>query len=174
LEKDVGECGYSTYCFRHCGYGFLGYAESNALRVSCPGAEGYYQRMVLDRLQRNQMRMLGMIFSFFGLAMLTGVLSGRLSSRILDAISDGMLVLLWISFTSAFMFGIIYSAVQIFRGRWKELFSRCFDIYKRGTELGPIDVSPTITPRMRRESIAFTVIYSFLIGVTLVVALVAR
>jgi hypothetical protein len=154
--------------------GFLAMRNPMLFVFLAPGAEGYYQRMVLDRLQRNQMRMLGMIFSFFGLAMLTGVLSGRLSSRILDAISDGMLVLLWISFTSAFMFGIIYSAVQIFRGRWKELFSRCFDIYKRGTELGPIDVSPTITPRRRRESIAFTVIYSFLIGVTLVVALVAR
>ncbi len=139
-----------------------------------PGTEGYYQRMVLDRRQRNQLRMLGMIFSFFGLAMLTGVLSGRLSSKIFGAISNGMLVLLWISFTSAFMFGIIYSVVQIFRGRGKELFTDWFKMYRQGIELGPIDVSPTITPRMGRESIAFTAIYCSLIALTLVVAFVAR
>jgi hypothetical protein len=139
-----------------------------------PGAEGYYQRMVLDRHQRNQLRMLGMICSFFGLAMLTDVLSSRLSARIFGTISDGMLVLLSLSFASAFMFGITYTVVQLFRGRWKELFSDWFNIYRQGMELGPIDVSPTITPRMRRESIAFTVIYCSLIGLTLVVALVAR
>ncbi len=139
-----------------------------------PGAEGYYQRMVLDRFQRNQMRMLGMILSFFGLAILTAVLSSRLSATIFRAISDGMLVLLWLSFASAFMFGVFYMVVQVFRGRGKELFTDWFKMYRQGIELGPIDVSLTITPRTRRESIAFTAIYCSLIALTLVVAFVAR
>jgi len=152
--------------------GFLVMRNPMRLAMLAPGAEGYYQRMVLDRYQRNQMRMLGMVLSFFGLMVFTGVLKGFLRSKSFDAVSTGMLVLLWLSFIS--VSGLIYLIVQLIRGRWKELFFGWFRMYRRGMELGPIDVYPAITPRMRGESLWFTVIYFFLIGLTLTVALALR
>lgn len=83
-------------------------------------AEGYYQRMVLDRFHRNQMRMLGLVLSFVGLMIFTDVLKGPLRSKMFDAASSGMLFLLWFSFISVWVFGLLYAIVQLIRGRWKE------------------------------------------------------
>ncbi len=130
--------------------------------------------MVLDRFQRNQMRMLGMFLSFLGLMIFTGALKGFLLSKIFDAVSIGMLVLLWISFISVCLFGFTYAIVQLIRGRGKELFFGWFRMYRQGIELGPIDVYPAITPRMRRESVGFTVVYFLLIGLTVVVVIALR
>lgn len=154
--------------------GFLVMRNPMLLTLLAPGAEGYYQRMVLDRFQRIQMRMLGMVLSFFGLVVATSALSGPSSSKIFGTISNGMLVLLWLSFISGFVFGITYAVVQIFRGRWKELLFGWMGTYRRGIELGPISVHPAITPRMRKESIAFTVVYCCLLGMAFVFALTLR
>ena len=154
--------------------GFLVMRNPVRLTMLSPIAEGYYQRMVLDRFHRNQMRMVGMVVSFLGLMIFTGVLKGPLRSKIFDAASSGMLVLLWLSFISVWVFGFIFAIVQLIRGRWKELFFGWFRMYRRGMELGPIDVYPAITPRMRAESLWFTVVYFFLIGLTLVIAIALR
>ena len=59
--------------------------------TASPGEDGYYQRQVLDkRLARNQMRMLGMIGSYFGLVILTAVLNGILRFRLLQSVSDSV------------------------------------------------------------------------------------
>ncbi len=144
------------------------------LAMLAPMAQGYYQRMVLDRFHRNQMRVLGMVLSFFGLMIFTAALKGPFKYKIVDAVSSGMLVLLWFTFISAWVFGLIYAIVQLIRGRWNEFFFGWFRMLRRGMELGPIDVYPAITPRMRRESLWFTVIYFFLIGLTLAVAVARR
>jgi hypothetical protein len=154
--------------------GFLVMRNPMLLAMLAPGAEGYYQRMVLDRYQRNQMRIVGMVLSFFGLMLFTSVLKGFSRSKGFDAVSTGMLVLLWFSFISAWVSGLIYLMVQLIRGRWKELFFGWFRMYRRGIELGPIDVYPAVTPRMRVETLWFTVVYFFLIGLTLTVALTVR
>jgi hypothetical protein len=154
--------------------GFLVMRNPMRLTMLAPIAEGYYQRMVLDRFHRNQMRMVGMVLSFLGLMIFTGVLKGPLRSKMFDAVSSGMLVLLWLSFISVWVFGLLYAIVQLIRGRSKELFFGWFRMYRRGMELGPIDVYPAITPRMRGESLWFTLVYFFLIGLTLVVAIVLR
>jgi len=154
--------------------GFLVMRNPMRLAMLAPIAQGYYQRIVLDRFQRNQMRMLGMVLSFFGLMIFTAALKEPFRSKIVDAVSSGMLVLLWLAFISAWVFGLIYAIVQLIRGRWKEFFFGWFRMYRQGMELGPIDVYPAITPQMRRESLWFTVVYFFLIGLSLVVAIALR
>jgi hypothetical protein len=155
-------------------FGFLVMRNPMRLASLAPGQEGYYQRMVLDRAQRNQLRVLGMIMSLFGLVIFTTVLSGLLRFKILDNISKGMLALLWVSFIAAFGSGVIYSIVQVIRGRWKEAFLGSFRMWRQGIELGPIAVDPAITPRMHRESIIFTIIYCLLVALPFVIALVVR
>jgi hypothetical protein len=142
------------------------------LALLAPGAEGFYQRMVLDRVQRHQLRMLGMIASFFGLAVLTSILGGLLRIRVLQNVSSGMLALLWVSFIAAFGFGVIYSIFLLVQGRGKELFLGTFRMWRQGMQLGPIDLDPAITPRMRTETTVFTVVYCLLVALAFVIALV--
>ena len=154
--------------------GFLVMRNPILLALLAPRSKGYYQRMVLDRFQRNQLRMVGMTGSFFGLVILTGVLSNLLKFKILDAVSEGMLALLWVSFIGAFALGIVYLIVQLVRGRGREVFLDSFRMWRQGAELGPITVDPAITPRMVMEVRAFTLIYCFLLALALIVALGVR
>ncbi len=139
-----------------------------------PGAEGYYQRLVLDPVQRHQMRMLGMIVSFFGLVIITAALKGRLRLRVMGGISDGFLVVLSLSFIAAFGFGLAYTIVEVLRGRGKKVLFGWFEMLKRGAELGPIAVDPAITPRMHKEAKVFTIIYFILAALPIVIALLMR
>ncbi len=154
--------------------GFFVMRNPMHLAMLAPMAEGYYQRMVLDRMHRNGMRMFGMILSFLGLSIFTSALKGPLRPDFFHTLSNGMLVLLWLAFIFAWVFGLIYAAVQLFRGRWKQLFFGWFRMYRQGMELGPIEVYPAITPRMRNERLGFTIVYFFLIGLTSAVALAIR
>jgi hypothetical protein len=138
-----------------------------------PGEDGYYQRQVLDRLARNQMRMLGMIGSYFGLVILTAVLNGILRLRLLQSVSDGFLIILWLTFTAAFGFGVIYLIVQMVRGRAIG-FIDWFRMRKQQIELGPINVYPAVTPQMSKESKVFTMIYCLLIVGNIVVSILVR
>jgi hypothetical protein len=150
--------------------GFLVMRNPMRLTLLARGAEVYYQRMILDRSRRNQLRIVGMIISFFGLVILSVPLRG-LRLKIFDTLSEGFLVLLWFSFISAFAFGVINAAVQLVRGRGEGLFDG-FRMRRQGIELGPIAVYPAITPRMCREAKAFTIVYCLLVALTFVVALI--
>lgn len=155
-------------------FGFFVMRNPMRLALLAPaGTEGYYQRMVLDPSQRNQLRIAGMVASFFGLFILTEALQGLLRFSILGTISEALLGLLWLSFIMAFVFGVVYAIAQLIRGRWKELFGG-FRMWRQGIELGVIDVYPTITPRMCREAKAFTIVYCLLVVFTLAVAVVVR
>ena len=153
--------------------GFLAMRNPMLLARLAPGEEGYYQRQVLDRFARNQMRMLGMIGSYFGLVILTAGLKGILGFQVLQSISDGFLILLWLSFVAAFGFGLIYLVVQLIQGRAIG-FTEWFQMRKRQTELGPINVYPAVTPRMTKESKVFTVIYCLLIAANVLVSILVR
>jgi hypothetical protein len=140
-----------------------------------PRATAYYQRTALrGPLGRHQSRMLGMILSFFGWVIVTGVLSGISKIKILDSISNGFLVLLWLSFTACFVFGVIYSIYQIIRGQGKELLLGSFKMRKRFIELGPVDFDPATTRQMQKEANIFTVIYFTLIGISSMLSLLVR
>ncbi len=140
-----------------------------------PGAKAYYQRSALRGwVDRFQLRMLGMILSFFGWVIITGVLSGTVKVKILDTISNGFLVLLWLSFIAAFVFGMIYTIYQIIRGQGKEVLFGWFKMRKRFIALGPVDFDPATTLQMKKETRVFTTVYCALIGLCLVVPLVFR
>jgi hypothetical protein len=153
-------------------FGVLVMRNPMRLALLAPGAQGFYQRMVLDRVQRQQLRMLGMIMPFFGLVILTNILGGLLRIKVLHTVSDGMLALLWVSFIAAFGFGVIYSVVLLVRGRGKEVFLGSLRMWRQGIELGPIAVEPAITPRMHKEATVFTVIYCLLVALPFAIALV--
>lgn len=151
-------------------FGLLVMRDPMRLSILGPGAEGYYQRLVLDARQRRQLRMLGMVMSFFGLMILTAALQSRLKVRILANMSDGFLTLLWLSFLAAFGFGLLDMAVRLTRGEGTSAVFDSWRIRKQGIELGPITVEPAITPKMRREAALFTIIYVLLVTVTVAVA----
>lgn len=153
--------------------GFLAMRNPMLLARLTPGEEGYCQRQVLDRFARVQMRMLGMIGSYFGLVILTAALKGMLRLRVLQSISDGFLILLWLSFTAAFSFGVIYLIVQLIRGRVIG-FTDWFQARKRQIELGPMDVHPAVTLPMSEESKVFTMIYCLLTAGNVVVSILVR
>src|SRR5579862_4908398 len=93
-------------------FGFLVMRNPMRLASLAPGVEGYYQRMVLDPSQRNQLRIFGMIASFFGLVIFSVPLRGLLKFQIIDTLSGGLLALLWLSFIAAFAFGVINAIIQ--------------------------------------------------------------
>jgi len=160
-----------------CGVAFLGFAAMREpMRFTLFGAyspqvEGYYQRMVLDRRYRIQLRMVGIVFSFFGLMILMVGFNGLLRFRFVHILSDAFLVLLWLSFVSAFGFGLIDAIIQVIRGRGGELIFGWYRMWKQSVELGPVAALPIFMPRMEKERKVFTIVYCVLVVSTLALAI---
>jgi hypothetical protein len=152
-------------------FGFLVMRNPMRLAMLAPGASGYCPRMLLDTSSRNQLRILGVLVCTFGLCIGTAASGGLLKSRVLQSISDGFLVLLWLVFISACVAGLILVIVQLVRGRG---FADWFQIWRTGAVLGEVSVSPPVTPKMRREAIFFTIIFGALVFITIIAALVSR
>jgi hypothetical protein len=151
-------------------FGVLVMRNPMRLAVFAPGAEGYYQRCFLDPIQRNGMRVFGMIISFFGLVILTAALKEQFRSTVLSHISDGFLDLLALSFIASWGCGFVYLLVQGIRGRGGEVLFGWYRLRKQGIALGPVAMSPAITPRMRKEAAIFTVVYGVLVAVPVLTA----
>jgi hypothetical protein len=152
-------------------FGFLVMWNPMRLAVLAPGARGYYQRMVLDTSSRTQLRILGVLVCTFGLCIGTAASSGLLKSCVLQSISDGFLVLLWLVFISAWVTGLILVIVQLARGRG---FGDWFQMWRTGAVLGEVNLYPPDTPKMRREAILFTIILGALVCITIIAALVSN
>jgi len=152
-------------------FGFLVMRDPMRLAFFSPRARGYYQRMVLDTSSRNQMRILGVLLCIFGLCIGTSASGALLKSRVLQSISGGLLVLLWLVFISAFVAGLILQVVQLLRGRG---FGDSFQMWRTSAVLGEVNVYPPVTPKMRREAILFTIIFSALVCITIIAALMSR
>jgi hypothetical protein len=116
------------------------------------GAEGYYQRMVLDTSMRNQLRVLGVLMCLFGSSILTASLGGILKTRFLGAISEGLWVLMGLIFWVAWCSGLVIFIWQLFKRRVPNWFA----MWRAGVELGPIEMIPPVTPKMQREALVFT------------------
>jgi hypothetical protein len=152
-------------------FGFLVMRNPMRLAMLAPGARGYYQRMVLDTSSRNQLRILGVLVCTFGLCIGTAASGGLLKSHVLQSISEGFLVLLWLVFISAWVGGLILVIVQLLRGRG---FGDWFQMWRTGAVLGEVNVSPPVTPKMQREAILFTIIFGALVCITIIAALASR
>ena len=76
-------------------FGFV--AMRNPMRLNLfsfyAGAEGYYQRMVLDTSTRNQLRVLGALICLFGSSIFSASAGAELKVHFLSAISEGLWVL---------------------------------------------------------------------------------
>jgi len=152
-------------------FGFLVMRNPMRLAMLAPGARGYYQRMVLDTSSRNQLRILGVLVCTFGLCIGTAASGSLLNSRALQSISDGLVVLLWSVFISAWVVGLILVIVQLVRGKG---LGDWFQTWRKVALLGEVNLYPTVTPRMRREAILFTIVFGALVCVTIIAALVTR
>jgi hypothetical protein len=131
-------------------FGFA--AMRNPMRLNLlpfnPGAEGYYQRMVLDTSTRNQLRVLGALVCLFGSSIFTASLGATLKMHSLNAVSEGLWVLMGCIFLGAWGTGLIVFVWQLLKGQtfnW-------FHAWKLAEQVGPINVFPPITPKMRREA----------------------
>ena len=156
--------------FALAGFGFLLMRNPVRFVFFAPGEEGYYQRLVLDRSSRVGLRGLGMGMSLFGLVILTAALGAFPRLQLLKIVSDGLLTLMTLLFLGAWGFGVLYSVVQLFRGRsegWSDWVRR----RRLEIELGPIAVYPPMTPAMRREANAFTVGFFVIVAISVVGAL---
>lgn len=150
-------------------FGFA--AMRNPMRLNLlpfyPGAEGYYQRMVLDTSTRNQLRVLGALICLFGSSILTASVGAALKLRSLNAVSEGLWVLMGCIFFGAWGVGLILFLWQLFNGRTFDWFQA----WKLGAQLGPIDIFPPVTPKMHREAQIFTVALLTLACIAAVAAL---
>lgn len=152
-------------------FGFLVMRNPMRLAMLAPGARGYYQRMVLDTSSRNQLRILGALVCTFDLCIGTAGSGSLLKSRVLQSISDGLLVLLWFVFISAWMAGLILMIVNLVRGKG---FGDWFQTWRKSALLGEVNFYPTVTPKMRREAILFTIVFVASVCITIIAALVTR
>lgn len=118
------------------------------------GAKGYYQRMVLDTPTRNQLRVLGVLVCLFGSSILTTSLAGVFRVRVLDAVSEGLWMLMGCIFWLAWLSGLGILVWQLFKRRLPSYFA----VWRAGVELGPVEMFPPVTPRMAREALIFTVV----------------
>ena len=131
-----------------------------------PVAEGYYQRMVLDTPTRNGLRILGAMICLFGSSILTAGLGAALKLHPLTSISEGLRVLMGCLFIGAWVSGAALSVWQLSKGQafnW-------FEAWKLSAQLGPVDVLPSITPTMQRESRIYTAALLTLAGIVALVS----
>lgn len=143
-------------------FGFAVMRDPMLLARLDKGAKGYFQRLVLDGPTRIQMRVVGAVVCVFGLMLLSVALRGLIRRPAMDSIADGFLILLWLLFAGMWVYGII----DLLRGR----ALNAFDLWRRAAELGPIEVVPTITPAMARESRMFVIGFSILVATTITAA----
>lgn len=126
-----------------------------------PVAEGHYQRMVLDTPTRNGLRILGALVCLFGSSILTAGFGAALRLQSLTSISEGLWVLMGCLFIGAWVSGAVLSVWQLSKGQafnW-------FEALKLSAQLGPVDVVPSMTPRMQRESRIYTAALLTLAGI---------
>ena len=133
--------------------GFAVMRDPMKLAWLAPAAEGYYQRAALDRWQRIPLRLLGMLVSLFGMMIASAAFGALLRIPALRGTSDVLLVEMGMLFFAAWGFGLVQFVVQLVRGESLNWFQQ----WKRSVVLGPIAVSPAITPAMKKESRIFTV-----------------
>jgi hypothetical protein len=67
----------------------------------------YYQRLVLDRGQRLQLRVLAAILSLFGFMIATASLGSIVHSKKIDSVSEGLLALMGLLFFGAWCGGLV-------------------------------------------------------------------
>ena len=75
-----------------------------------------------------------------------------LKAHFLNAISEGLWVLMGCVFFAVWGFRLIVFVRQLF----KKQLTDWLQMWKLGIQLGPIDVFPPVTPKMQREAKLFT------------------
>src|ERR1039458_3359309 len=80
-------------------------------------AEGYFQRMVLDTPTRNGLRVLCALVCLFGSRIFVASVGAALHLQFLEAISNGLWLLMCCIFIGAWVSGAILSVWQMSKGR---------------------------------------------------------
>jgi len=112
-----------------------------------------------------------MAISLFGAGLATEGLSGIFKARYLQAAASGLWTLMGLTFVCLWCYYLGFAIWNAVRGKpvgWSEWFR----MRRTGIELGPIDVFPTITPQMQKESLLFTIGFIVLVSVAVGIALI--
>jgi hypothetical protein len=149
-------------------FGFLVMRNPMRLSLLAPGAEGYYQRLVLDTSIRNQLRVFGTLICLFGTSILMASAGALFKAHVLDAISEGLWELMGLMFLVCWCGGIVLAIWQVSRGRsfnW-------FQMWRVSAQLGPVNMFPPVTPEMQKEAILFTVGFVSLVCIAALAAII--
>src|SRR5258708_8775584 len=76
-----------------------------------------------------------------------------LKARFLAGVSEELCVLMGLIFCVAWCSGLVIFIWQLF----KRQVPNWFAMWRAGVELGPIEMIPSVTPKMQREALFFTV-----------------
>lgn len=152
-------------------FGFAGMRNPMRLNLAplSPSVRGYYQRMVLDTFTRNQLRVLGTVICLFGSSIFTECIGRALRSHGLVAVSGGLWMLMGCIFLGAWTLGLVLFIWQSFRGQTFDWLQA----WRLAAQLGPIDVFPAVTPKMRKEARVFTIVFLILAGIAALASLFA-
>ena len=137
-------------------FGFLVMRNPMRLSILAPGEEGYYQRALFDPCSRNIARAFGALICLFGGAITTAGLGSTFKARYLQTVSDGLWTLMGLMFVALWCFGVGLAIWNAIRGK-PSGWSEWFQLRKNGIELGPIEVFPSVTAQMRKETLIFTI-----------------
>ncbi len=132
--------------------GFVVMRDPIKLSLLAPGEVGYYQRVVLDRWSRIPARLFGLLIALFGLGIFSAGCARLLKMGVLKELSDGLMIEMGVLFAVLWVSGVVIFVVQAIRGHALDWFK----LRQQGIQLGPIDVYPSVTPAMSRESRLFT------------------
>jgi hypothetical protein len=149
-------------------FGFLVMRNPMRLSLLAPGAEGYYQRLVLDASMRNQLRAFGTLIRLFGTSILTAAAGALFKAQILNAISQGLWVLMGLIFLVCWCAGVVFAIWQVSRGRSVDWFQ----MWRLSAQLGPVNMFPPVTPTMQKEAMLFTVGFISLVCIAALAAAV--
>lgn len=148
-------------------WGFLVMRNPYRLSILAPSQRGYYQRLVLDTMQRNLLRVLGAFICLFGSTISAHAIASVSKAHTFDAIGEALGLLLAVTFAIGFFAGVVITSIQTARG---ELLN-WWRMWRAGAELGEVNVFPTVTPTMEKEARLFTLVLSCLTCVAVIAAL---
>lgn len=97
-------------------WGFLVMRNPYRLSILAPSQRGYYQRLVLDTMQRNLLRVLGAFICLFGSTISAHAIASVSKAHTFDAIGEALGLLLAVTFGIGFFAGVVITSIQTARG----------------------------------------------------------
>jgi hypothetical protein len=133
--------------------------------------KGYYQHLILDAVQRNQLRALGGAISLFGITLAITASQFFAKSRVVEALFKTFYVLLSLVIMGGFVGGVLLVIFDLIRGRFLRRFLDSWKLLLHAPRLEALPVKPEVTPRMQKEAKIFTIAFCGMVCLGILTAL---